>query len=148
MNALLIATRGQTIAQICDKTPTGHPFGPNIVRIPGAWGGSCANCKWRDWGQACSCYDPDELLWVPRGRVESPAATRVEEMVDDSDEELNISDELPPSEESEDNDDDDDDDDDDDNQPGPVTRGGPPRPPKGPPPPPPGGAIPPIRVVV
>lgn len=53
INAILIASRGVPVPEeICSHTRTGHPFAGS-VRLPGFFGGACANCKWRDHASRC-----------------------------------------------------------------------------------------------
>ena len=59
VNALLIYTRGLVSASCgmyCRIDRSGRPF-TQCVRIPGSWGGCCANCKWYDWASQCPVRD-------------------------------------------------------------------------------------------
>jgi hypothetical protein len=56
INALLIQSRGVDCAQPCVRCRTSQgrtPF-PECRRVPDAFGGCCANCKWPDLGSRCS----------------------------------------------------------------------------------------------
>jgi hypothetical protein len=60
INALLIASRGRPTMSpcggSCQSSRGGRPF-RMCIRLPGHFGGSCANCKWRDWASHCSVRD-------------------------------------------------------------------------------------------
>lgn len=61
VNSLLIASRGYEVRQPCStcchaRSSVPRPF-PICVRVPGHFGGCCANCKWRDWADRCTVRD-------------------------------------------------------------------------------------------
>jgi hypothetical protein len=59
INALLIQSRGYLLVQDCDhcvEMDVRRPF-PFCVRMPGHFGGACANCKWPDYAHRCSVRD-------------------------------------------------------------------------------------------
>ncbi|KAF5634250.1 zinc finger zas1 [Fusarium sp. NRRL 52700] len=66
INALLIQSRGTRAAVPCascakamekDRASYANPF-PSCIRLPGHFGGSCGNCKWRD--HALRCHTQEE----------------------------------------------------------------------------------------
>ncbi|PKK41572.1 hypothetical protein CI102_15036, partial [Trichoderma harzianum] len=65
VNALLIQSRGTAADPPCnacqekmilDADGYANPF-PTCVRLPGHFGSSCGNCKWRDHAARCSRRD-------------------------------------------------------------------------------------------
>ncbi|RFU72929.1 hypothetical protein TARUN_9328 [Trichoderma arundinaceum] len=65
VNAFLIQSRGSAVQSPCeacrrqmtlDPDSYAKPF-PTCVRLPGHFGGSCGNCKWRDHASRCSERD-------------------------------------------------------------------------------------------
>jgi Protein of unknown function (DUF3716) len=60
VNAILIQSRGRTGRHSCDSCvsadPGPYPF-PSCRRVPGHFGGACANCKWRDHASRCTVRD-------------------------------------------------------------------------------------------
>ena len=62
INAILIQSRGQAPPRACLQCRGGpglRPF-PECRRVPGHFGGACANCKWRDHGARCSFVRGDD----------------------------------------------------------------------------------------
>ena len=86
MNGLLIASRGWYFPGICTESHTGYPFF-GVVRLPGFWEGSCANCKWKERTSSCHHRDPSEARRIPAGIAALPEPSRLEELVDDNEEE-------------------------------------------------------------
>lgn len=85
INALLIQSRGLPLVQPCLACQQGQrrPF-PDCARVPGHFGGACANCKWRDAASRCSVRDASGLppstrqtrSWpVPRARLPPASST-------------------------------------------------------------------------
>jgi hypothetical protein len=60
VNAILIQSRGKTGRHSCDSCvsadPGPYPF-PSCRKVPGHFGGACANCKWRDHASRCTVRD-------------------------------------------------------------------------------------------
>ena len=60
VNAILIQSRGRRGVHSCvscrNAIPGPRPF-PECRRVPGHFGGACANCKWRDHASRCSVRD-------------------------------------------------------------------------------------------
>ena len=86
VNAILIKSRGRAVQTACDQCLGRRglrPF-PECRRLPGHFGGCCANCKWPDHAVRCSLYgddgadsgDPDNRLPPPRSRSRSPGDRR------------------------------------------------------------------------
>lgn len=84
VNAFLIQSRGTATDTPCgacqDKMildPNGYanPF-PTCVRLPGHFGGSCGNCKWRDHAARCSRGDNPGSSTRPRRGRSSQRAQR------------------------------------------------------------------------
>lgn len=98
MNALLIVSRGWAfVTGRCSQDKTLHPFGapPNgHVRLPGTWGGACANCRWKDHTARCDFYDPNEARFIPAPAIAAPAPPpltplqQITDAGDDDDEEM------------------------------------------------------------
>lgn len=82
MNGLLIASRGVRFPVICHKSRQGHPFGKQVVRLPGTWEGCCANCKWKEQTAQCHVRNRAEPRYVPQASAPLPPPTRVEELTD------------------------------------------------------------------
>lgn len=82
MNGLLIASRGVRFPVICHKSRQGHPFGKQVVRLPGTWEGCCANCKWKEQTAQCHVRNRAEPRYVPQPSAPLPPPTRVEELTD------------------------------------------------------------------
>lgn len=61
INALLIQSRGVLVAPPCAACarPGGMSPFPECRRVPGHFGGCCANCKWRDHAARCTTRDND-----------------------------------------------------------------------------------------
>lgn len=52
----------------CAQDKTLHPFGAppgGHIRLPGTWGGACANCRWKDHSAKCTFYNPNEPRFIP-----------------------------------------------------------------------------------
>lgn len=62
VNAVLIASRAAPVNEICEDGRDRYFRG--TPRVPGFFGGCCANCKWRDWGARCAVRNPNEV-WLP-----------------------------------------------------------------------------------
>jgi hypothetical protein len=62
INAILIQSRRIVTPIPCGHYALGHrkPF-PSCHRTAGHFGGCCANCKWRDWGNRCIYYNSNEV---------------------------------------------------------------------------------------
>jgi Protein of unknown function (DUF3716) len=60
INAILIQSRGNVVSSPCTGCQGPRhgprPF-PECRRLPGHFGGSCGNCKWRDHAARCSVRD-------------------------------------------------------------------------------------------
>jgi hypothetical protein len=72
INAFLIASRGRVLRHPCTECqrkaasdPSGYsyPF-PLCIKLPGHFGGCCANCKWPDAGSRCN--ERDEMAFDDR----------------------------------------------------------------------------------
>lgn len=79
---MLIASRGVPIqGEVCEHSISGRPFGGS-VRLPGYFGGACANCKWSDHAARCTLPHPDEPVFEPAEVTEMPEALAIELLED------------------------------------------------------------------
>lgn len=64
INALLIQSRGIRMQHPCAacQSTRGRPVFPECRRVPGAYNGCCANCKWRDHASHCTIQDGQILM--------------------------------------------------------------------------------------
>ena len=80
INALLIQSRGRSLAQPCIGCRIHQGMRPftECRHVPGAFGGSCANCKWHDRASRCSVRDD---LWEDLGLQQQSLPSRGRQQV-------------------------------------------------------------------